>query len=78
MTKLEELKAAAEAAQARIDAIPFGETIISNISDDFWLDESVAEWMINIGSDKTGHSEELDDCDKAPREPVEDEGNPLV
>lgn len=64
MTMSSETKAMFLAAQARIEAVPAGKTLIDSIPDADWLSESVANWNINSGSDSTGSSEELDDSDK--------------
>ena len=53
------------AALARIASIPAGPTLIDLISDDEWLDDAVATWKPEAGSDQAGPSEELDDSDDA-------------
>ena len=61
-----DVKATLLAAIARIESVPAGKTLIDEISDEDWLDKSVAEWNIEAGSDcdGAGSSEELDNVDK--------------
>jgi hypothetical protein len=53
------------AAQARIAAIPARTSLISEISDDEWLDANVVDWMINAGTKAGEDADELDASDEA-------------
>jgi hypothetical protein len=64
MTMSSDAEAMLLAVKARIKDVPAGETLIDSIPDADWLDADVSNWMVNSGSDATGQSDELDDCDK--------------
>ncbi len=56
-------KASILAALARIEDVPVGKTLIEDISDEEWNDESVADWKIEAGSENVCSADEADDCD---------------
>lgn len=57
-----DVKATVLAAIARIESVPAGTTLIDEISDQDWLDDTVADWKIEAGN--ANNSEELDFVDK--------------
>lgn len=64
MTMSADTEAMLLAVKARIAAVPAGETLINDITDSEWMDEDVGCWMVNVGSDESGNSDELDASDK--------------
>lgn len=62
----QDVKATLLAAIARIESIPAGKTLIDNISDQEWMDDSVGCWNICAGSQPIHEQsdDELDDSDK--------------
>ena len=61
-----DIKATLLAAIARIESVPVGKTLIDEISDAEWLDDCVATWHIELGSESLGNesADELDLVDK--------------
>lgn len=60
-----DMKATLLAAIARIESVPAGRTLIDCISNEDWLDDSVADWKIEAGLEVVSgkSAEELDSAD---------------
>jgi len=59
----DDIKASLLAAFARVEALPVGETLIDQVSEELWHDDGADHWNIAAGG-SVSSDDELDDCDE--------------
>jgi hypothetical protein len=63
MVESTDIKASILAAFARIEEVPVSKTLIDEISDADWCDETVHNWKIEAGSKSVDEADDLDEAD---------------